>query len=366
VLHEFMVRHRDEILEMCRQRLRDEVVDTPEIDRDVEIFFGEILQALRRHDGFTAAESPLPGPSETAARLGKEPQRAGLEPAKVPRIFNAIASGIGQVGQLHGLSINAEEYRVFNACIDSGVATSIETFWNDENQQRKQRIVERFGYLAHELRIAVGNAALAFKLLRAGDLDLNGRTAGVLANNLTRLETLVARTLGAVQLDSGIALEIRPLRVSSLLRRLQASAIPERAVSMTLEVDETLHVNADEMLLVSALSNLLNNAIKFSRTGGHVTLSCRTDHRNVLIEVEDECGGLGEDNPLLAFARDPSENFLQKAGLGLNITRRAVEAMNGSLYVENCPGHGCLFGVAFPPAQPNRISSVPPPPAPQN
>jgi signal transduction histidine kinase len=121
-------------------------------------------------------------------------------------------------------------------------------------------------------------------------------------------------------------------------------------------------VSADEMLLVSALSNLVNNAIKFSRTGGHVTLSCRTDHRNVLIEVEDECGGLSDGDPALAFVAEAPENISQKLGLGLTITRRAVEAMNGSLYVENNPGHGCLFGVAFPPAQPNRTSSVPPPP----
>ena len=363
LLHEFMSRHRDEILQVCRKRLRDSVVANGALEHDVTIFFDEIVEALRRHNGLAGGGSPLPGKSEAAARLGEQQQRAGLHPAKVPLIFGAISNAIGQTGERHGLAINADEYYVFNQCIDAGVATSIENFWNGEKARQQQQITERFGYLAHELRRALSNAALAFKLLRAGDLQLRGRTASVLANNLVRMETLVARTLGTVQLDSGVPLELRPIRVANVLRQLQASAIPERAISVTLEVDDSLHINADEMLLTSAISNLLHNAIKFSRSGAHVALSCRAEPEGVVIEVEDECGGLPDGDPaelLRPFVkRGEGSNNL---GLGLAITQRATEAMAGTISIEDRPGQGCSFQLTFPLARASR-SSVPPPPS---
>lgn len=363
LLHEFMFEHKDEILQVCRKRLRDQVAATSALEHDVGIFFEEILHALRHHQGLDGAGALLSGKSEAAARLGEQQQRAGLHPAKVPLIFGAISNAIAQTGERHGLSLNADEYLIFNQCIDAGVATSIENFWNEEKAQRQQEMSERFGYLAHELRRALSNAALAFKLLRAGDLELRGRTASVLSTNLVRMEALVARTLGTAKLESGAPLELRPIRVAMVLRQLQASAIPDRAISVTLEVDDSLHVNADETLLTSAVSNLLHNAIDFSRSGARVALSCQSEPAGVVIAVEDECGGLpdGSENELLRSSLGgPGENGIG-AGLGLSIARRATEAMGGVISVENRPGDGCAFRLTFPPARPSR-SSVPPPP----
>src|SRR5258706_13662724 len=123
-----MTVHRDEILSLCHAHLRQDVMQAPELDRDVGLFIDEVLQALRRHDGVSSASSPLPGPSPTAARLGKGPQIAGLNPSKVPAIFGAISQAIGELGERSGLTISADEYQVFNQCIDSGVANSIEHF----------------------------------------------------------------------------------------------------------------------------------------------------------------------------------------------------------------------------------------------
>jgi signal transduction histidine kinase len=360
LLHEFMAVHHAEILEICRKKLRDEVMDAAELVSDVELFFHEILNALRCHDGSVGARATPPGRSETAARLGERQQRAGLQPAKVPGIFSAISQAIGQTGERYGLAINADEYNIFNQCIDAGVATSIENFWYCEREQQERRVSERFGYLAHELRGALGNASLAFKLLRAGELSFDDRTARVLANNLVRMETLVARTLGSVQLDSDVPLDLQPVRVATVLRHLQASAIPERAISITTELDESLFVNADEMLLTSAVSNLLHNAVKFSGAGGCVVMRCRSDEAGVVIEVEDECGGLAELEPLRLFqAFIKGTERADNLGLGLAITRRAVEAMDGQVSVENHPGQGCTFILMFPPARPNRASSPP-------
>lgn len=360
LLHEFMVVHHAEILEICRKKLKTDVMDAAELVRDVELFFQEILQALRHHDGLGEAPAAPPCRSEAAARLGERPQRAGLQPAKVPGIFGAISHAIGQAGERHGLAINADEYNVFNQCLDAGVATSIENFWCCEKAQQERRVSERFGFLAHEMRGALGNACSAFELLRFGKPKFDERTVKVLANNLGRMETLVERTLDSVQIDADLRLDLQPVRVATVLRHLQASAIPGRAISITTELDESLFVNADEIQLTSAVGNLLHNAVKFSCAGGHVVMRCRSDDAGVVIEVEDECGGLAEGVPARLF--QPLRQDAQRpdnVGLGLAITKRAVEAMDGEVSVENHPGQGCTFGLTFPPARPSRTSSPP-------
>lgn len=358
-LHDFMTDQREAILSACLELLRSDTGSSAAIERDLVSFFDEVVEALRHRE---AGDTKIPE-SSAAARVGAKQQRAGLDPAQVPGIFGVISGAIGQVGDRHGLSIGADEYAVFNRCIDSGVATSIANFWKREQAAREQRVNEHFGYLGHELRIAVGNAAMAFKLLRNEGLELHGRTAEVLANNLVRMETLVGRTLGNVQLGSETEteLELRPLRVANILRSLQASSIPERAISVALELDDSLHVAADEMLLTSAVSNLLHNAIKFTRSGGHVILACRADSEGIAIDVEDECGGLPPGDPeelLKPFVKrgDNPKNL----GLGLAITVRAAEAMGGTLSIEDRPGHGCLFQLRFP-AVSRPPSSCPPP-----
>lgn len=113
------------------------------------------------------------------------------------------------------------------------------------------------------------------------------------------------------------------------------------------------------MLLTSAVSNILHNAIKFTRSGGRIYLSCRAEPEGVVIEVEDECGGLPPGDPeelLRPFVR--RGDHPQNLGLGLAITLRATHAMGGVLSLQDRPGHGCVFRLTFPPARP---SSSPPP-----
>lgn len=157
------------------------------------------------------------------------------------------------------------------------------------------------------------------------------------------------------RLESGGELELHPLRVSNLLRSLQATTLSSRGVTIVLEVDEKVHVAADEPLLTWALGELLQNALTFSQSGSQVLLRCRGEELGVSIEIEDECGGRPGDHASHLFDRaDGAEH-------GLRTVRRAVEAMAGEIHVENCPGQGCVFALLFPPARPTRPSSIPPP-----
>ena len=108
-------------------------------------------------------------------------------------------------------------------------------------------------------------------------------------------------------------------------------------------------MEADRQLLESAVANLLHNALKFTRPRGHVSLRTHLRQGLVLIEVEDECGGLPPGKaeelfrPFEQRGRDRSG-----MGLGLAISLRSVRANGGELSVRNLPGKGCIFTIALP------------------
>lgn len=199
--------------------------------------------------------------------------------------------------------------------------------------------------LVGELKVALVHARDALRLLELeGDPVRGGRAA--LRAHLERMDGLLARVAEIVSRGGPRS----RLPMASVLDELQAAAMPERNVRVVLDVDETVVVRGDELLLTSALGNLVQNALKFTRTDGEVTLRCRAvEGGRVAIEVEDQCGGLptGDVERLL-------EPFMQgKAhpagiGLGLTMARRAAHVHGGELHVRNRPGRGCVFGMTLP------------------
>jgi signal transduction histidine kinase len=317
-------------------------------------FFDELLRALRRDSGVPDSYSSLPGKSEVAARLGAYQQRAGIEVGKVTAVFAAISQALAKTGALYELRLTAEEYDSLNGCLDAGIATSIESYWHRDGAQARERHAARYGFVAHELRNALSNASMAFKLVRAGKLDIEGRTGAILARNLARMNALIVHWLTSLQVDAGSTPTLEPVHLASVLRDVEASALPDRSIAMVLELDEMLFVEGDEMLLHSALSNLVHNAIKFSAPGSKVCLSARAVDGRAAIEVADQCGGIGERK--LADLCRPYEKQQDGnpggLGLGLAISKRAVESLGGEITLIDKPGDGCCFCLWFPLLQP--------------
>jgi K+-sensing histidine kinase KdpD len=350
LLHEFMNEHRDEILAACQLELRElHAQKTDGLDDQIAQFYDEMLHAVQRDQGLRESYSPLPAESATAARIGEDRQRAGIPVTQVPVVFAAISQAVGKTGEKYELTLKAEEYKLLNRCLDTGVATSIEKFWNRENDSKNQMLTESFGFIAHELRNALGNAHMAFRLLRTGGLDINGKTAEILARNLLRMEALVAQGLGSIKLQVGVEPVLTPVDVAAALGTLVASAIPDRGIQLALEVDDTVWVAADELLLTSAVSNLVHNAVKFSPANATVRVRVVAEADAARIEVEDQCGGLqAEPHEIFKPYVKQSAGNSSGTGLGLSIAKRAVEAMQGGLTVINRPGHGCVFVARLP------------------
>ena len=102
-------------------------------------------------------------------------------------------------------------------------------------------------------------------------------------------------------------------------------------------------------MLASAVSNLLQNAFKFTKHRTEVSLNAHAAGNRVLIEIADHCGGLpvgAAETMFLPFTQVGLDN--SGLGLGLSIARRSVEANQGILTVRDVPGSGCVFTIDLP------------------
>jgi len=94
---------------------------------------------------------------------------------------------------------------------------------------------------------------------------------------------------------------------------------------------------------------LLHNAFKNTPSGGSVVLRARAEEGRLLIETEDECGGLPQGkSDLFQVFGDRRGSDRSGLGLGLSIVRKAVRAHGGEIRIRNMPGKSCVFTIEVP------------------
>jgi signal transduction histidine kinase len=272
--------------------------------------------------------------------------------AQVVHDYGDICQAITEVAVEQHLPITAAEFHTLNRCLDTAIAEAVTEHARITAESRSSEEIERSGQLAHEIRDVLNTALLAFHALKRGTVAINGSTGTVLGRSLTTLRDLVDNTLSDIRMAANIQrLERVPVGdffgEIAIVGNLHAE---NRAVQLVIEpVDPRLAVTADPQLLASAVMNLLNNAFKFTSAGGHVVLRALHEGGRVRFEVEDQCGGIPDEEGDLfrAFAdqRHPDRTGL---GLGLSIARKAVRMQGGVISFRNLPGKGCVFVIDVP------------------
>lgn len=123
-------------------------------------------------------------------------------------------------------------------------------------------------------------------------------------------------------------------------------------VKIKFSVDDDMpeQLNADKILLSKTLNNLLSNAIKFTTQDSHVTLRIFASNKKWYIQVTDQGAGIPEDRLRTIFDAFVTERniFLEGTGLGLHITQKLVECLQGRIEVSSIMGKGTTFTVILP------------------
>jgi signal transduction histidine kinase len=215
---------------------------------------------------------------------------------------------------------------------------------------------ERLGELAHEMRNLLNTTILAITAIKMGSVGFGGATAAALDRSLIGMRTLIDRTLAEVRLEGGAPLR-ETIEIGPFIAEVRVAAALEAAQKgcalSVLPVEPGMLVQADRHILASAVSNLLQNAFKFTRADSHVTLRVRAAGGRVLIEVEDECGGLPpgvEQQIFRPFEQRGADR--SGVGLGLSLSQHGIQSVGGTLSVRNIPGRGCVFTIDLPQKSP--------------
>jgi signal transduction histidine kinase len=298
----------------------------------------------------------------SADKHGNELLRKGVTVDQVVHDYGDLCQSVTELAAEKNAAISVDEFRTFNRCLDNAIADAVTGFGRERDQlisaERTKAVNERLGSLAHELRNLLNSAILAFEAIKTGNVAANGATGGVLDRSLLGLRDAIDRSLAEVRLSVGLQAHLEPIVLADFLLDQQVAAALDakrRGISFTVSpLEPGMVVEADRQMLGSALANLLHNAFKFSRANGHVNLTARVAADRVLIEVEDECGGLpaGKMDELFQPFHQRSTDR-SGLGLGLSISRRAIEANGGTLHVRNLEGKGCVFTIDLPRAVPN-------------
>lgn len=198
----------------------------------------------------------------------------------------------------------------------------------------------------------MNTALLAFEVLKTGNVGVGGSTGTVLHRSLVASRALISRSLAEVRLTEGIQ-NREPFLLAGFIEELAAASILDaNARSITLVVlpaEDGVAIEADRHVLGAVVANLLQNAMKFTRPKTTVTLRAGATADRVLIEVEDQCGGLPSGRIDELFRPFEQRNADRSGvGLGLAFSQWAADANNGRLYARDLPGRGCVFTVDLP------------------
>ena len=215
--------------------------------------------------------------------------------------------------------------------------------------------------MSHELRTPL-NSILGFAQLlefdaKGGLSEKQMRHVEQIRKSGDHLLLLIDEVLDLSRIEAGnMALTIEPVPVASLLERLQTALSPmadKAGVTVERSDGEALIAYADGTRLLQVLMNLGNNALKYNRPGGRLTLSCeRLNEVTVRIMVVDTGIGIALERQaevFQAFNRLGAEQGpIEGTGIGLNITQRLVTLMGGQITFFSTPNVGTAFYVDLP------------------
>ncbi|MFC1580441.1 ATP-binding protein [Thermodesulfobacteriota bacterium] len=214
--------------------------------------------------------------------------------------------------------------------------------------------------LAHDMRsslsIIAGFALRLLKMRMRINEDKRNKYLDIMIKEANTLEDLVNDFLEFSRLQTGtLKLEIGPTSVDRELMEIfdayQLKAM-ESGISLEFENEENLSIiSADAKRLRRVFTNLLDNALKFSKTGGRITLSTTETDEHIIVRIEDQ--GIGIDSMDLpyifeTFFRSEAVDKKNGFGLGLAGVKAIVEGHGGRVLVESELGKGSAFSVVLP------------------
>jgi signal transduction histidine kinase len=208
--------------------------------------------------------------------------------------------------------------------------------------------------ISHELRSPITSIRGFIQGILDGTIpeDKRNHYLNIVLNESKRLTRLISDVLDLSRLESGeFSIGTSSFDLNELIR-LTILRFENEIESKKLNVDvvlsgETLLVTADMDRIGQVISNLIDNAIKFTGEGGEIGISTKITGKKVIVSVRDTGAGIPEDELKLIWDRfhmvDKSRTTKRGTGLGLSIARQIIKQHGEEIWAESKEGEGSVF-----------------------
>jgi two-component system, OmpR family, phosphate regulon sensor histidine kinase PhoR len=256
-----------------------------------------------------------------------------------------------------------------------GAATGgLAVVMHDVTELRKMETMRRdfVANVSHELKTPLAVIKACAETLSLGALHdpaVNEDFVRQIENQADQLDRHVQQLMELSRVQSGQApLDLAPVDLNRMaedvVRRFAAEA-EKRKISLTLVPSPQVVVECDEDTLVSALNNLVSNALRYTSAGGSVAIHVRTEDDSAILEVVDTGIGIAPEFHERVFERffrvDKSRSRTEGGtGLGLAIVKHRIQAIGGKVELESRVGKGSRFRVRIPGGNPGQSGAVSP------
>ena len=219
-------------------------------------------------------------------------------------------------------------------------------------QEEKDKIKALISDISHQTKTPIANVLLYTQLLEERDPDCGEYTAA-LGSQARKLQSLIEALVKTSRLETGmLAFRPRPGPLAPLEEAVAqfGPAATQKGLALTLKVREETAV-FDAKWTEEAVCNLIDNAVKYTPSGGRVTVSAQAYELFARVDVADTGPGLSEEELTEVFRRfwrGPGASETEGVGVGLYLVRQIAGGQGGYVRVFSRPGHGAKFSLFLP------------------
>lgn len=276
------------------------------------------------------------------------------------------------------LDLSEETSDMLMALVDGLATVSQSTKALERHEKLTRNQYEFVRIVSHDLRSPLtsikGFASILEIMMESADVDsdIKGKVlhgADKILNGVTQMTALVENIQDAGRYDPETGfyeMQRSPTDLIDIVHRISKNHLmPAEKEELTLKVtasDDIPIVNVDANMLERSITNLVDNAIKYTPNGGIVEVGIHKNNDSIVITVSDDGYGISDDNLKSLFLRHfrirrREHNMVKGSGLGLFIVRSVARHHGGDAFVESEVGNGSTFGIRIPLSGENLLGS---------
>lgn len=226
----------------------------------------------------------------------------------------------------------------------------------EESVREKERVKGLISDISHQTRTPVANIKLYLELLGDEELSQNGQEfLEKIQGQMEKIDFLMQSMVKMSRIETGI-LQIRKedKNLYETIRHAVASVVPEAAqkkIALYVDCEEEMFIRHDSKWTEEAIYNVLDNALKYTESGGKIHIQTERQELFVKLSISDTGKGIAPERQaeiFTRFYREPEVHDKPGVGIGLYLARTIMELQKGYIEVQSEVGRGASFRLYFP------------------